>query len=350
MGPHWGSTQSDSLSRTLARSLVPQRGGKSVRMTIDWDIQPGTRVNRRALHAKFGGAWYGGIEPSGKTPNVLLFTSETAGKQFGYAFDGWHPDGTFHYTGDGQVGDQVMKDGNRAVRDHREAGRSLRLFEKDGTDVIYIGEFEVPDESYILLDEAPDVKKEQLRSVFVFRLRPVGEVFDVPELAAPSETLTLSVPLEANNVDQYVREREAAEPTVALRSEADLVKRYVSWLAIRRGATVVRQAIPTAGGRLMYTDVFVVETRELIEAKASSSREHMRAALGQILDYARYVDHSSLAVLVPSKPADEMVSLLIAHGVGSIWETEEKGDFDSTRVANARNSPVSSGPSPSPRP
>jgi hypothetical protein len=70
----------------------------------------------------------------------------------------------------------------------------------------------------------------------------------------------------------------------------------------------------------MYTDVFVRETRELVEAKASSSREHIRMALGQILDYARYVDHSGLAVLVPTRPAQEMIDLLIAHNVSCIWE------------------------------
>ena len=63
------------------------------------------------------------MEPSATSPNVLLFTSETAGSQFGYAFDGWHKDGTFHYTGEGQRGDQVMTHGNRAVKDHVAEGR-----------------------------------------------------------------------------------------------------------------------------------------------------------------------------------------------------------------------------------
>jgi hypothetical protein len=44
---------------------------------LDWGIEVGTTVNRRRdIHGgegyepRLGGAWYGGIEPSGKTPNV----------------------------------------------------------------------------------------------------------------------------------------------------------------------------------------------------------------------------------------------------------------------------------------
>jgi hypothetical protein len=300
----------------------------------EWDLKPGDKIVRRELHRIYGGGWYGGMEPSGKTPNVLLFTDPAAGKKFGYHFDGWHPDGTFHYTGEGQVGDQEMREGNRAVRDHIDEGRALRLFKKAGTEVVYIGEFEVPDDSHWLIDEAPD-SAGNLRSVFVFRLKAVGATLVNPGIDAPPLTLVQTVPVEASNVDRYVVQREVAEPTEALRTEALLVGRYVEWLDRRRGATVDRQAIPTAAGRLMYTDIYVRETGELIEAKSSSSREHLRLALGQILDYARYVDHTRLAVLVPTRPSQDMVDLLLAHNIASIWEKEEKGDFESVRPADA---------------
>lgn len=304
-------------------------------MAIEWSIAIGEKIVRRDLHRVYGGSWYGGIEPSAKSSNVFLFTSESAGAQFGYAFDGWHSDGTFRYTGDGQVGDQVMKGGNRAILDHIEQGRALRLFEKDGTSVIYVGEFELPDESYVLIDEAPDVKKEGLRSVFVFRLRPVGETWrgDLPH--APEGEFAFSVAIEKSNVDEYVQQRQSADLVTALRAEAGLVGRYIDWAHRSTGATAERQAVPTAAGHVMYTDVYIRETRELIEAKASSSREHIRLALGQILDYARYVPHSSLAILTPTRPAGEMIELLIAHGVGCIWETEKSGVFDALHVPDA---------------
>lgn len=298
-------------------------------MTDDWHLKPGDKIVRRELHAQYGGGWYGGIEPTSKSPNVLLFSDQAAGEKFGYNFDGWHPDGTFHYTGEGQVGDQLMREGNRAIRDHLDRGRALRLFEKDGTSVIYVGEFAVPDDSHWVLDEAPD-RDGMKRSVFVFRLKPVDEVWVNPELQAPPATLSSSIPIEAMNVETYVMQRAASESTEALRSEALLVQRFVLWIEGSDGVVTERNAIPTAAGRTMFTDVYVRETRELIEAKASSSREHLRSALGQILDYARYVDHSRLAVLVPTRPAQEMMDLLLGHGIGCIWE-DPAGGFSAQR-------------------
>jgi hypothetical protein len=288
----------------------------------DWTLAPGDTIRRKVLHDQFGGGRQGGIEPSAKSPNVLLFTSKV-GQEFGYNFDGWHSDGTFHYTGEGRYGDQKMTYGNRAVLEHHAQGRAIRLFEKDGTDVIYIGEFEIPNESHVLLDEAPDADGEK-RSVFVFRLKPVGPNWIDSSLRAPPEVLYKSIQLEATNVEQFVAHRQGDESTILLRREALLVGRYVGWLAKTGITKVSRQSIPTPAGHLMYTDLFVQESGELIEAKASSSRHHVRTALGQILDYGRYVEHSRLAVLTPTKPDGEMITLLNSYGVSSIWEDSRK--------------------------
>lgn len=294
-----------------------------------WDLVPGQRVVRRELHDRYGGGRYGGIEPSARTPNLFLFTDPSVGEKYGYNFDGWHADGTFHYTGEGQVGDQIMRDGNRAVRFHLDQGRALRLFRKDGAGLIYLGQFEVPNESHVILEEARD-RNGLARSVFVFRLRPVGNVVRDGDSVAPPLELTRAIPLEAHDVDEYVMQRAASEPRQALRREAQLVERFVEWVT-SSGLSVERQAIPTPGGRPMFTDVCIKEKRELVEAKGASSREHIRGALGQILDYARYVDHSLLTVLLPTQPSEEMVSLLIAHGVGCSWETDRRGEFATRR-------------------
>lgn len=288
-------------------------------MATSWDIQPGFTIKRSELHDTYGGGRRGGMEPSASSPNVFLFTSD-AGAEFGYKFDGWHPDGTFHYTGEGTVGDQQMREGNKAARNHLADGRALRLFEKVGTQATYVGEFSIPDESHILIDEAPDRNGDK-RAVFVFRLMPVGPTWIGINSVAPPATLYSSVPLEATNSAQYVAQRQSSEPVALLRREASLVQDYVQWLSRDMAEPVERQSIPTAAGHLMYTDIYVPRTRELIEAISSSSREHIRSALGQILDYSRYVDHSSLSVLTPSQPAGELTSLLLGHGVGSIWKS-----------------------------
>jgi hypothetical protein len=272
------------------------------------------------------------MEPSAKSPNVLLFTS-SAGQKYGYVFDGWHPDGTFHYTGEGPSGDQRLREGNRATRFHIADGRALRLFKKEGTSVRYIGEFEVPDESHLIIDEA-NGEDGLPRKVFVFRLKPVGDVAQEAGLpTAPPFTLASEIPLEAMNVEQYVAERASTEPTTALRTEAKLVSRYVDHLT-NVGKSTSRHKVPTPAGHVMYTDIYVKDDLDLIEAKASSSRQHVRVGLGQILDYARYVDHKTLALLVPTRPEPEMIALLIAHGIGCIWETESK-TFDELRPADA---------------
>ena len=97
--------------------------------TVNWDINVGDVLKRTELHKRFGGGGNGGIEPSAQTPNVFIFTSDSAGK-FGYNFDEELEDGSFLYTGDGQVGDQdISVGGNKAIVEHRKKGRALRLFE-----------------------------------------------------------------------------------------------------------------------------------------------------------------------------------------------------------------------------
>jgi hypothetical protein len=112
-----------------------------------WNIQLGEVVVRRQLHQRVGGgSGRGGITRPAKRADLLLFSSP-AGARYGYDFDGWKPDGTFHYTGEGQVGDQTFVRGNAAVRDHLDRGLRLRFFNQVKRSVVcYIGEFRVDQE------------------------------------------------------------------------------------------------------------------------------------------------------------------------------------------------------------
>jgi hypothetical protein len=82
-----------------------------------WDLEPGQRIRRTDLHSRYGGSGQGDICPSAKTPNILIFTDPGSGHQHGY-YDEWADDGTFHYTGMGQTGNQTFTSGNKAIRDH----------------------------------------------------------------------------------------------------------------------------------------------------------------------------------------------------------------------------------------
>jgi 5-methylcytosine-specific restriction protein A len=147
---------------------------------------PGRLYNRRNLHAQFGGQRYGGISTPKGYPFIFLFTGES-GKAYGYR-DGFQPDGTFWYTGEGQVGNQDFAAGNLATRDHELHRETLHLFEAQPREgwVQYLGEA-----TYIQHHEevAPD-KNGDPRKVIVFELaldsRTAGESWK-PEPPADSK-------------------------------------------------------------------------------------------------------------------------------------------------------------------
>lgn len=285
----------------------------------NWDVSVGESLLRQLLHDKWGGGRYGGMEPAVKADSVFLFTKPEVGSAFGYVHDGWHSlDGTYHYTGDGQVGDQsLLEGGNRALMRARELGRAVRLFRSHGTMTTYVGEFELGEPPYYRRD-APD-KHGETRSVLVFRLTPRGNVLHhtsdetVVDILTPQE-----LPPELVNVDEYAAQRPD-EPFYSVRREAHLVQRYVAWLKVR-GEETVRHRVPIPSGGHLFTDLFNKATDEIIEAKASASRVHVRAGLGQILDYSRFVSHERRSLLLPVRPSDDLVELLHHHDVGLIWE------------------------------
>lgn len=133
---------------------------------------PGQLYRRRDLHAAFGGSYQSGISFSSKAPVVFLFTGES-GHQFGYR-DGWQPDRTYHYTGEGQVGDLTFIRGNLAIRAHLDDGRGLYLFErtrKPPGHVRFIGQMIYA--GHRLVDGVADRDGTQRRAI-VFELAPVA--------------------------------------------------------------------------------------------------------------------------------------------------------------------------------
>ncbi|MEV6266706.1 hypothetical protein AB0L64_06055 [Kribbella sp. NPDC051936] len=124
------------------------------------------------------------------------------------------------------------------------------------------------------------------------------------------------VAFEAQFVDTFPI--ESREPTTALRNEAKLVQRYAEALD-REGSTATRKQIKLTDVTL-YTDLFDSKRAELVEAKATASREAVRYAIGQLLDYQRYVGPESLAILVPTRPSPDMIELLHNHQITCIVE------------------------------
>lgn len=310
--------------------------------TPRFTLPPGETMSRDERMALFGGGRYGGIEPSASTPNIFLYSDPTAGARFGYKYDGWNADESIYlYTGEGQRGDQQMREGNRAIATHKEAGRSLRLFVADGyvpgtqTRIQrYLGEFEVDSDQPWTRTEAPD-QDDLPRTVLVFRLRPVGDAFRRPTDASeqgdigagdsvpqdlqqvPMEAVAASVPAEAVTTASF--ERLPPSSIIAYRREAALAERLKRFLE-ERGRSVRRYKLRHAGSlQDLYTDLYDETDKVLYELKASASRESVRMALGQLLDYRRLMPTGTeLAVLLPTPPADDLVALLREHRVACV--------------------------------
>ena len=125
------------------------------------------------------------------------------------------------------------------------------------------------------------------------------------------------VPPEAHLVENFWIERRASTTDLRQRREAKLQKDYLEHLKAE-GHEVSRYRIPSDGGYL-YTDLHDVTTGELIEVKASTDRETMRLALGQVLDYKRLLAPESCAVLVPERPVQGILDLYRGYSVRLIW-------------------------------
>jgi 5-methylcytosine-specific restriction protein A len=132
-------------------------------------FEPGGVYNRvHDIHDFYGGQRQGGISTPKSAPLIFLFTGET-GDQYGYQ-DGPRNDGTFAYTGEGQIGNMEFTRGNLALRDHTKDGRDLLLFEKINRPGAYrfVGFFACDGFEYAM---APD-KNKTMRRVIIFQLRP----------------------------------------------------------------------------------------------------------------------------------------------------------------------------------
>jgi 5-methylcytosine-specific restriction protein A len=303
-----------------------------------WNVAVGELLTREERMQRFGGAKYGGIETSSTTPNVFVYSDPSRGETYGYNFDGWSADRTlFLYTGEGRRGDQLMRQGNKAILEHATSGRTLRLFVANGIvagtakkNHLYLGEFEIDQDRPYLVEEAPDELGED-RTVFVFRLRPVSDALtrdqDASVIGEPQDTSTADlIPPEAHNAGTF--QNAGAPPTMAERRESELLGRFMADLQ-RRGHTVRRWKLrPPGEVRPLLTDPYDETARELFEAKGTATRVAIRGAIGQLLDYRRHVpvEDLRLTVLLPHRPSDDLVALIVSCAMDCMYE-DEPGDF-----------------------
>jgi hypothetical protein len=306
---------------------------------LEWVTEPGERLTRTELSELYGGSVYsGGVVPSRTTPKVLIFSDPKQGEKSGYVYDGRDPGSTaFYYTGKGGSGDQTVIV-NAAIAQHAEHGRSLRLFVADGrvgrtqtTIQRYVGEYRLdPDAPWE--EKAAPGRDGKTRMVLVFRLLPVGvesseAVTSLPVIAPDVGKVgrAVLVPEELHTTRFF--EVAGSEPALGRRVESDLVTSFRA----STGAQYMRWAIPlgAGSGRNLLTDIYDLEARRLYEAKSSAGRADVRMAIGQLLDYRRYLDVPGLVcvVLLPERPAEDLGELIGLVGFELVFE--EDGAFTS---------------------
>ena len=129
-----------------------------------------------------------------------------------------------------------------------------------------------------------------------------------------STSLSDSVPVEALGAATYPVAGSTA--TVAVKWEAELVARYQAYLEARGSSCVRYKLRPPGELRDRYTDLLDQTENVLYEAKGVATREAIRMALGQLLDYSRHVPTApTLAVLLPAMPATDLLNLLAMQGI-----------------------------------
>ena len=289
-----------------------------------WHLKPGDKIKRTDLHAIYGGGGQGGIEPSRKTNNVLIFTDRASGAKHGY-IDDWQSDGLFHYTGEGQRGDQKLTSkGNAAVLRHKGAERSLRVFEGVGGTVTYYDEFILADDKPFYRTDAPETGGGPIRSVIVFRLKP-RSITPSPvksSISIPSKPIVEATSVEERHTEKFYVD-PVREPYEAERREAKLVLAFKSFLETQCHQ-VLRKMIQTIGeAKPLFTDLFVEDLNLLVEAKGTVSREAFRMALGQLADYRRFLNKPACAILLPTPPSDDLRALANAEGIQVWWAVSD---------------------------
>jgi hypothetical protein len=308
------------------------RASASAGAAFPWTLAPGELIRRTRLHDRYGGNRQGGIGGSAQTPNVLVFSEPSSGEQFGY-FDRW--DGpVFHYTGEGQVGDQTMTAGNKAILEHAEAGRALRVFKGVGGLVRYEGEFALESARPWYYAQAKD-RNGDIRQVIVFRMRSVDG--ERPLTVAPpnrTRATPASPPSSFGGTYKRADEEASARQAEPFTVDPNAIDRGTRGHARTQNAlaTFLEDAGVTALGPTSGDPDFDLGWRKggawyVVEVKSITSANEarqLRLALGQVLDYhdslSRRHNDVRAVIAIERLPADpRWVSICERHDVLLVW-------------------------------
>ena len=335
----WGGSLDNVLEwvrSTGPRNTIASRSKKSKPAVVSdkWDISPGTTLRRREVHARYGGVMQSGISPSAKSNNVFVFSDPETGKKFGYdKHEGRHEDGSYRYTGEGQIGNQSPEsNGNSALLSAERRDRAIRLFITQGTNATYIGEYTLGDPPY-RVERALD-REGSDRDVLVFNLMPVSDQAEIPKSRKVAKSSQMTNRVESSkwqapddSIITVPGSGKVLGDSTISRSEMKLQREYGEWLKAQ-GKEVESLSIPIEGGTVtMRPDLYNKTDNQVIEAKKSSGRQFVREAIGQVLDYRNNLRHcnnpidASPVILLPAHPASDLVDLCHELGVLIVYRS-----------------------------
>jgi hypothetical protein len=99
----------------------------------------------------------------------------------------------------------------------------------------------------------------------------------------------------------------------------------------RKGLKSQQYAIRFPDGDVIVCDLYDPRRRVLVEAKSFAWRDDVRMAIGQLADYARFLNPRTLAVLLPNRPKPDLEKLLRSRQINTIWKTPDGGFLDNSK-------------------
>jgi hypothetical protein len=148
---------------------VPEIGDSESVVAL-WPLSIGDVMRRQDLHSVVGGSHQWGVTSCLDGRAMLLFHNPATARLNGYdRWEGRQVDGSFHYTGQGRVGDQSVEEGaNRSLLLTHGKATPLFLLESEGTSVAYLGRFRLATVPY-RFEHSVDTTG-AMRQVVVFHL------------------------------------------------------------------------------------------------------------------------------------------------------------------------------------
>ncbi|MDE2890973.1 MAG: hypothetical protein OXN86_00485 [Chloroflexota bacterium] len=141
--------------------------------------------------------------------------------------------------------------------------------------------------------------------------------------ADPTGPIIDEIEVEAQHVEEFQVTIPGKE-TVGRRREQSLVLAYREHLESLGHKISRHRYQPPSAGAPLVCDLVDESAEVLYEAKGDVRRTSVRMAIGQLLDYRRFEPPTmDIAVLLPRRPADDLISLVGSVPATTVWRTQD---------------------------